>query len=68
MRILCLMFLSNPRLKCLIAPVEKWGLLCLVIESFRGLVALLMSGAEEYRGGGKQLYALSYQSIPVVRV
>ena len=34
-RILCLMFLLDPRLKCLIAPVGIWCLFCLVIFSVR---------------------------------
>ena len=34
-RILCLIFLLNAGLKCLIAPVGIWSLLCLVIVSVR---------------------------------
>ena len=43
-RILSLMFLLNPGLYCLIAPVGIWSLLCLLIMSVRCLVAVLMSG------------------------
>jgi len=37
-------FLLNPGLNCLIVPVGIWSLLCLMIMSVRGLVAVLMSG------------------------
>ena len=43
-RILCRMFLLNPGLNCLIAPVVIWSLGYLMIMSVRRLVAVLMSG------------------------
>ena len=43
-RILCLIFLLKPLLKCLTAPVGIWSLLCLVIVLVRCVKAMLMSG------------------------